>query len=199
MVSSSRASRGQGRKSLRQRDIHIRNRDGYTKSDLEAAKEVLSEAKPSGANPWDNAMQERLVKERAEYEAIAKSLQFLATSKKGQKNRVEIENTLKLVKRQAMSLREVKTRRDVMRGIVDNPKLPITIKSSPEALAKTYAKSDLYIRRIHKPAQDKKARAEVDKLLGQGIDKPSHPARKKRKEKKRERERERDRDFGIGD
>lgn len=194
MVSSSRAERGIGRKSLRQRDIHIRNRDGYTRSDLSAAAEVLSEAKPSGGNPWDNAMQERLVKERSEYEAIAKNLERLANSKEGRRKRVEIEATLKLVKRQAMALREVKTRRDIMRSIVDNPKLAVTIKSSPEALAKEYAKGDLYNRQIHHPDNDKKVRAEFDKLMGKGLYQSFRPQPEPKKERSLERERDRDRD-----
>jgi len=163
MVSSSRMERGKTRKSLKQSQIHIRNRDGFTKSDLQAAEEVLGEATQSAANPWENEIQDRLTREREEYEKIAKALEVLA--KKDPSKAAEIALTAKLVKRQAMALRQVKTRRQIMRDIVENAALPqITAQSEPKELAAAYAKGDNYQKQVASPAKDATVRAEIDKV-----------------------------------
>lgn len=164
MEASSRLERGQGRKSLTQTQIHIRKRDGFTKSDLRAAEEVLGEATGKAVNPWDNALQDRLAKERAEYEDIAKALDKLV--EKAGPNRSEIEATARLVRRQAMALRQVKTRRDIMRDImrdiVDNAKITaITHESAPAELARVYAAGDSYQRQVAAPAKAEKVRREI--------------------------------------
>lgn len=194
MVSSSRLERGKTRKSLKQRDIHIRNRDGYTKSDLFAANEVLSEATADGGNPWSNDLQQRLINERGEYEEVAKGLQKMMIAERSKAKRTKIEQTLKLVKRQAMALRQVITRRDIMRAVVDDPNFPaITIRSTPEELARAYAKGDTKLWRVVTPANDKVVRDEIAKISDLGA--------KNLTSRKRERQKDRDidRDFGIGD
>jgi len=163
MVSSSRLERGKTRKSLKQEAIHIRRRDGFTKSDLQAAEEVLGEATQQTENPWENVIQNRLTSERAEYEGIAKALDVLAS--KDPARAAEIALTAKLVKRQAMALRQVKTRRRIMRGIVENTALPnVNAQSDPKELAIAYAKGDNYQRQVASPAKDAIVRAEIDKV-----------------------------------
>ena len=162
MVASRRLERGETRRSLKQSDIHIRNRDGFTRSDLLAAAEVLGEATREAANPWDEALQERLAAERAEYEKLAALLDKLAETNGG--DRPEVFTAAKHVKRQAMALRQVKTRRDIMRNIVESKEYRgITVDSSPQDLAKAYAMGDDYIRRVTQPARDDVVRREVNR------------------------------------
>ena len=189
MVASSRAERGQTRRSLKQKDIHIRKREGYTRGDLQAAAEVLSGADPKGPQPWDEAMNRRMEKERAEYEKMAKALENHAASEGGNQN--EIAFQAQLLRGQMTALGRVRTRRDIMQDVVESVKTTRpALSMTPEILAKAYAQSDERERRVKGPARADEIRGLVKQIQARRQS-PSLP--------ERSRGRERDDGPGLGD
>lgn len=123
MTATPRQMRGQGEKGERMAPRKIREREGTNLSDRRAAEEVLEQEaiwQPNDpTRPWERAMADRAEAERAEYDDLARSFMELAALGRGEK----AVKAAKLVRRQAMALRLVQTRRDRMREIASKEKL----------------------------------------------------------------------------
>ena len=205
MVASKRIERGKTRRSDKQRDIHIRKREGVTKNDVSAAKEVLAEYHNDNEKPWDLVLEKRLQETRTGYEQLARSLKTLAAQNKD--GHEMLDKTARLVSRQSMILRKVITRRHILREIIaskDHPK--ITPQSSAEDLAKAYVKHKEYLGIVQSPARDSdidKSIKKLGKTLGDkavGGDKATQDFLKLVRDRKsagQGRGRERKKDFGL--
>lgn len=205
MVASNRIERGVTRRSDKQRDIHIRKRDGLTKNDISAAKEVLAEYDNDNERPWDIVLEKRLKETRASYENIARSLKTLAEGKKD--GHQMLAKTARLVNRQSMVLRKVITRRHILREIIGSEDHPtITSKSSPKDLANAYVKHKDYLGLVKPPARDSDIEKSINQLgknLGNKVESGDRATQdflnivRDRKTAGQGRGRERKKDFGL--
>ncbi len=205
MTATRRYERGVIMKATKAQDIHIRKRDGYTQQDLSAAQEAIDEIRErligQGANtkkdePWKSAIKDTHQAQRDKMEAISKAMeQMLAHVQKKKVDLDAVEKMKKhkaLIDKQALALREVMTRNDVLQAALMGKTLH-TLPTAKE-LARLYVKLEPRI---------KAAIFVNDKAIKKavyGFAKLSNnvtPVKSNGLKKGRERDRGRDRDFDF--
>lgn len=156
-----------------------RDREGTSNVDYEAALEVLRELKgedgPAPTNDnWTSKISENLVRERAHYEELASAFGSISGTLSGEE-KASADLAESMVKRQAMALRQMATRRDHMQRLAvesgvhkwPNPEF------AAKELARTYRedrtqreKSERHIPPASHEAVQKKLDTFVDKTKG---------------------------------
>lgn len=114
--------RGQIEKGERLPIRKAREREGTSKVDFEAALEVLNELDgKSGENAeerekWESAIDLKLQEERSEYEGLARAFDNISDSLQGDDKKAA-DAAARMVRRQAMALRQMDTRRGHMKRL----------------------------------------------------------------------------------